>query len=51
MSQIDNLIRDIILSALRRSNNDKHEAAALLGISVKVLYEKMHQYAINVEDD
>ncbi|MGA2440779.1 MAG: response regulator [Tepidisphaeraceae bacterium] len=41
---IDDMERELILAALTRHNGNRQEAAAELGISVRKLYYRIHQY-------
>jgi len=41
---MDELQRDAIEQALRRSGNDRTRAARMLGISVKTIYDKLARY-------
>jgi DNA-binding NtrC family response regulator len=38
--------RELTLRALQETNQDKRRAAALLGISLKTLYNKLAKYGI-----
>jgi len=41
---IDDMERELILAALTRHNGNRQEAAAELGISVRKIYYRLHQY-------
>src|SRR5581483_2716028 len=46
VTPIREMERELILRALQETNQDKRRAAALLGISLKTLYNKLAKYGI-----
>jgi len=46
VTPIREMERELILRALEDTNQDKRRAAALLGISLKTLYNKLAKYGI-----
>jgi len=42
---LDEMERDTILATLEECSGDKRRAAAMLGVSLKTLYNRLHQYA------
>ncbi len=44
---LEELEREHILKALERHKNNKTHAAAALGVTLKTLYNKLHDYGLN----